>query len=233
MNSSTLVATKSNDVLATKRVRKALWLLLQANDYANRINGDRWEFAIDMSQFLRLGLTENDLRFLVQIQYLDHAPEITSLGDRIRHFGPATCPFFTERTCFVLTNVGEIAAAKSIGKRFTQDLPNESAGTFRCRTHFKTAVIPEWDAQYRVLSFDGKTVKQFKWLAINQELILSAFQEECWPKKILDPLSPQPSQVMKRRLSDTIRCLNRGHLNSLIRFRGDGTGEGIFWEPVR
>ena len=208
-------------------------MLLQASDYASRFDGNRWEFAIDMSQFLRLGLTENDLRFLVQICYLDHAPEITALGDRTRQFGPAACPLFTERTCFVLTHVGEIAATRSIGKHFTHDLLNGSAATLRCRTQLDTTVIPEWDAQYRVLSFDGKTVKQFKWLAANQELVLNAFQEECWPKRILDPLSPQPSQVMKRRLSDTIKCLNRGHINPLIRFRGDGTGEGMFWEPVR
>ena len=37
-------------------------------------------------------------------------------------------------------------------------------------------------------------------------------------------------QDPKRRLSDTIKCLNRKQANSLIHFRGDGTGEGIVWE---
>ena len=75
-------------------------------------------------------------------------------------------------------------------------------------------------------------MKRFKWTAANQETILVAFEEEGWPARIDDPLPQQPEQDPKRRLSDTIKCLNRKQTNELIRFRGDGTGEGVTWELI-
>jgi hypothetical protein len=92
--------------------------------------------------------------------------------------------------------------------------------------------MPNWGAEKRVLWFNGQVVKRFKWHAVNQEAILAAFDEEGWPCRIDDPLPPHPEQDPKRRLSDTIKCLNRKHFNRLIRFRGDGTGTGIVWELV-
>jgi len=38
------------------------------------------------------------------------------------------------------------------------------------------------------------------------------------------------NQDSKRRLHDTINSLNRNQKQSLIRFLGDGKGEGIRWE---
>jgi hypothetical protein len=64
------------------------------------------------------------------------------------------------------------------------------------------------------------------------EAILAAFQEEKWTARIDDPLPPVPEQDSKRRLSDTITCLNRNQKHQLIRFHGDGTGEGIIWEFI-
>lgn len=94
----------------------------------------------------------------------------------------------------------------------------------------QTPLLPTWDAERRELHFGGQLVKQFKWPAFNQEAILAAFQEENWPPRIDDPLSPSPEIAPKRRLHDTIKCLNRNHHSHLIHFRGDGTGEGILWE---
>ena len=79
---------------------------------------------------------------------------------------------------------------------------------------------------------NGELVKRFKWPAANQEAVLSAFQEEGWPVRIDDPLPPQPEQDSKRRLGDTIKCLNRKQKSQLIHFRGDGTGQGVVWELV-
>jgi hypothetical protein len=63
-------------------------------------------------------------------------------------------------------------------------------------------------------------------------IVLCAFEEEGWPARIDDPLPPQQDQDSKRRLSDTIKCLNRKQSHHLIHFRGDGTGEGVVWERV-
>ena len=76
-------------------------------------------------------------------------------------------------------------------------------------------------------------VKQFKVPALNQERILAAFEEEGWPVHIDDPLPPHPEQDPKRRLHDTINSLNRNQKNPLIRFLGNGNGQGIRWELSR
>ena len=73
-------------------------------------------------------------------------------------------------------------------------------------------------------------VKQFKLPSPNQETVLMAFQEEGWPPRIDDPLPPHPELDPKRRLHDTIKCLNHNQQNRLIQFHGDGTGEGVLWE---
>jgi hypothetical protein len=73
-------------------------------------------------------------------------------------------------------------------------------------------------------------VKLFKVPAINQEAVLAAFEEEEWPPRIDDPLSPRGEQNPKRRLHDTITALNRNQKAPLIRFFGDGSGQGVRWE---
>ncbi len=58
-----------------------------------------------------------------------------------------------------------------------------------------------------------------------------AFQEEGWPVRIDDPLPPVSESEPKQRLRETIRSLNRNQKERLVRFKGDGTGEGVLWEP--
>lgn len=96
--------------------------------------------------------------------------------------------------------------------------------------HASQSTLPTWDPDLRKLQFGGLIVKRFKWPAANQEAVLCAFEEEGWPERIDDPLVPQPEQDSKRRLADTIKCLNRKQVRELIHFRGDGTGEGVVWE---
>jgi hypothetical protein len=89
---------------------------------------------------------------------------------------------------------------------------------------------PRWDPQRRELSVDGRIVKRFRLPAPNQESILTAFEEEGWPLRILDPLPPKDEMDCKRRLHETIKTLNRHHFSRIIRFCGDGTGQGVLWE---
>jgi hypothetical protein len=81
-----------------------------------------------------------------------------------------------------------------------------------------------------VLRLGGRVVKKFQVPARNQELVLTAFQEERWPMRIDDPLPPIAEIEPKRRLHSTIQCLNRNQRAQLLQFRGDGTGRGICWE---
>jgi hypothetical protein len=93
-----------------------------------------------------------------------------------------------------------------------------------------SASKPQWDAAYRELRLGKCVVKEYRVPSVNQEAILSAFQEEGWPHRIDDPLPPQENIEPKCRLHDAIKRLNRSQKDRLIRFRGDGTGEGVCWE---
>lgn len=92
--------------------------------------------------------------------------------------------------------------------------------------------LPRWDAERRELTYAGRIVKRYRCPAPRQIAILAAFEEEGWPYAIDDPLPPKPEIVIKDRLKDAVRQLNRNQLNRLIRFRGDGTGERVTWEPM-
>jgi len=92
--------------------------------------------------------------------------------------------------------------------------------------------LPHWDRQCRVLRVGQYVVKQYKRPSPNQEMVLAAFEEENWPPRIDDPLPPQGEQEPKCRLHDTIKWLNRNHEHCLMRFLGDGTGEGVRWQLV-
>jgi hypothetical protein len=94
---------------------------------------------------------------------------------------------------------------------------------------------PHWDADARLLWVGNTLVKQFTRPAPNQELILTAFEEENWPVHLDDPLPPTAEVEPKRRLHDTLKRLNQQQ-QALLRFLGDGTGSGIRWkyrDPLR
>jgi len=93
-----------------------------------------------------------------------------------------------------------------------------------------TAITPHWNAESRVLSVGGRIVKRFRVPSRNQQAVLSAFEEEGWPHRIDDPLPYRAGLKAKYRLHFTIGRLNRGGAQPVIRFLGDGTGEGICWE---
>jgi hypothetical protein len=83
-----------------------------------------------------------------------------------------------------------------------------------------------------VLQVGGRIVKHYRVPASTQEAILAAFEEEGWPPHLDDPLLPIRDGYPKDRLRDAIRHLNANQKNRLIRFRGDGTGQGILWELI-
>ena len=91
---------------------------------------------------------------------------------------------------------------------------------------------PLWDRDNRVLSFGGQIVKRFGRSSPNQEAVLQAFEEQGWPCRIDDPLPYCDEVAPKPRLHDTIRWLNLKHECRLLRFLGDGTGEGVCWKLV-
>ena len=200
--------------------------LLKAYHYAQVVQRETWDFAVEIRTLREAGLTDADFRWLTCQGYVDHACEVTVLGNDGRHFERTGKLSFAKRTCFVLTTAGE-AFARSL-----LDGDSRSRLVIAADAPAHQSGHPTWDPQRRELRFGGALVKQFKWPAINQEMILCAFAEEGWPARIDDPLPPQPEQDSKRRLSDTIKCLNRKQQNRLMHFRSDGTGEGVIWEAA-
>ncbi|MDA1013587.1 MAG: hypothetical protein O3A00_03930 [Planctomycetota bacterium] len=89
--------------------------------------------------------------------------------------------------------------------------------------------IPAWDVRRRVLEVDGQVVKSFRVPAIHQEMILSAFEEEGWPRCIFDPIPRNRGVAAERRLSNAISRLNGKQIASLIRFSVNGNGTGFAW----
>ncbi len=85
---------------------------------------------------------------------------------------------------------------------------------------------PRYDSVRRLLTYQGKTIKQFKQPAKHQECVLRAFEEDGWRPKIDDPLP-------RGKLPQTIRDLNRNMKDTSIRFEADGTGEGVMWNVER
>lgn len=207
----------------------AMAALLEAHDYAADTRSDAWDFAVSLAAVIQLGLNESDVRWLIRKGFVSHAREISDLDDDCRRFLATSSLIFTERSCFALTGEG-VAACRTM---FTLPGPIASLDTAHeqsCPCLTPNGSCIRWDRSARKLFVNGTVIKRFRWPALNQETVLSAFQEEGWPARIDDPLPPQGDQDAKRRLGDTIRCLNRNQLAPRIHFHGDGTGEGVTWE---
>jgi len=227
----------------SQRMIAGLKFLVQAREYADDVQTDIWDFALELRELRSVELSNSDLRWLVMKGYVEHARESTLPGEAQRSFRRTKGLSFTKHTCFVLTDTG-LDAAHSMGVFETQmdqiaeatpaKAPATTARISVPEIDAKPAarVVPRWDGDLQELRVNGAIVKQFKVPAPNQEMILSAFQEENWPVRIDDPLPPHPDQDSKRRLHDTIVSLNRNHKSRFIRFMGDGTGEGVRWTLV-
>lgn len=93
--------------------------------------------------------------------------------------------------------------------------------------------VPNWNG--KELWFDDRAVKRFRRPARNQQTVLAVFQEEDWPERIDNPIPANEYCDAQSRLQDTIKSLNRNHIQdpSPIKFRGDGTGTGVVWERTQ
>jgi hypothetical protein len=200
----------------------ALQLLYDALEYAHQLGRSCWEFAEEIESLRQHGLANGDLRWLVCKGFVEHGREITETNEVGRKFRLDRGLCFSDETCFVLTDHGASQVSRWLHApvNSSNDDPNGS-------------LTPVWDSELQELRVGRVIVKRFKVPARNQETILAAFQEENWPVFIDDPLPPHSEIDPKRRLHDTINSLNRNQKNDLIRFRGNGSGEGIRWELVQ
>ena len=195
--------------------RAALRLLLLAWDYAQMVQRDPWDFAVEWVLLRQVGATPGDLRWLIYQGYARHADERTTPADKRRVFGQLDPAAITDKSCLVLTEAG--AAALRL-------LSRDGATTQRELPFYQPARGELWVC--------GLLVKRLTQPAPDQRSVFSVFQEQHWHFRIANPLSPHHfRENLKLRLNRVIYRLNQNQVNQLIRFRGDGTGQGVIWEP--
>lgn len=218
----------SNDVLLRDAgVCRVLLRLNEANSSAVSFDRDPWDFAVELPQLSEFGVGTHTLRTMICRQWITHMREVPNASENRRKFEAESDLVLSPRSCFVLTQKGFDIAQKldSSGKTMTDNAHSDPNNPDR-----REYPTPCWDREKRELRIGDVVVKRFKWPAENQEQVLDAFEEEGWPTRIDDPLVPHPKICPKRRLHDTLKCLNRKQLNDFIKFRGDGTGQGVLLE---
>jgi hypothetical protein len=210
-------------------LREALGLLLQAFEYAVELQQSPWDLAVELQALREARVTNSDLRWLSARGFIEHATETTGPNDRVRHFRRTALLSFTDATCIVLTASGVAMARRNSAVRVTVGTVRPTVLTPQLPTE-EAPSRPKFDCQRRQLRLGHEIVKEFKLPSPNQETVLMALEEEGWPPRIDDPLPPVPEIDSRRRLHDTIKALNRKQKQPLLRFMGDGSGEGIRWE---
>jgi hypothetical protein len=233
-------------IVLPPEVSKAVRYLVRAHEYAADSRTDPWQFAVSLTELLSLGASRLDLRWMLVRGMIEHGQEATVFGDASRTFRRLPVTSIPDDASFVLTPQGAqwlrfLALGVVCGFESAEHLRGLSGagpdGKIRDSSSSEPVVIaedqakltPHWDAELRQLSFNGRSIKRYRVPARNQELILSAFEEEGWPESIDDPLPPVADIDSRRRLQATIKSLNRHQTNGLIRFRGNG-GERVLWQ---
>jgi len=247
------------DLSAWLPVRSPKWqvvwaTLLESHSYAQDVGGDPWDFAVEVDRLRSVGLTTNDLRWLVSKRLIEHstgsgkqAPNRSKRAIQ-RSTARRKSLIFTARSRIILTDSGLSFALSACHPPAAHPLAGESTSDFRSPTSDSRssasdllsptsdpslpAALPRWDATTRTLRFGAYEIKRYRVPAPNQELVLAAFEEEGWPTHIDDPLPPTEEIDSKHRLHDTIIRLNRGHKHPLIRFHGNGNGLAIHWQRL-
>ncbi len=230
----------NEEILQNPAICVALKRLREANDTANACGRDPWDFGVELSQLSDYGVGTHVLRMMICRRWITHMREVSNTESK-REFAPEPDLVLSDRSCFVITKRGFDVTTKlrASGYDAMNEQNNERARTNEGQepntqryqgTGPNQHPAPCWDRERRELRIGNVVVKRFKWPAENQEQVLDAFQEEGWPARIDDPLVPHPKICPKRRLHDTLKCLNRKQANGFIKFRGDGTGQGVLLE---
>ena len=207
--------------------------LLRSFQYAQDVDADLWEFALKSDELIGGCLNKSDLRWLVVKGFMEHRYELSVSEDFVRLFSDPVLGEITEHSCFVITASGiqMMKEARNYKASFLSE-PKSLEKELWEGPRIVTGGIPVWHPDVRELRFGGELVKQYRVPARNQELILEIFEEDGWPTHIDDPLPPSRDVDSRSRLQNAIQRLNQKQLNPALRFRGNGNGNGVYWEAV-
>jgi hypothetical protein len=227
-------------VLPTASILAAMSLLAESRHLASDAGCDPWDFAVDLAELEQGGVSRSSLRWLLASRLVLHAHEITPSGARQRSFAASGAAAIMRHSCFVIAEAGLALMTHrcdSSGTLPSHDWRGPSSIPFRRGRQHEDGrherETPRYDAARAELLVARQVVKRFRRCAPNQQVILQAFEESGWSQRIDDPLPPGGDICTKRRLNQTIKALNSHHLQSMVRFLGDGTGEGVRWDLER
>jgi hypothetical protein len=143
-----------------RRGQAALAILTEARQFAQELRRNIWDFSVEIATLQELGLTTNDLRWLVCKGFVQHACETTAEQDDRRVFKPEIALAFSPRSCCVLTDAGaEFLSSTATPLGFRQELPTAGHGD---RTNgAPVRPLPKWDRDRQELRVGKLVVKQF------------------------------------------------------------------------
>jgi hypothetical protein len=95
---------ESARLLVAPNIQDAIIILAKAYEYARQTHCNLWDFAVDINTLKGIGLSPDDLRWLVDNGYAKCGQEVTRQEDVSRKFKLAQNANFTKKTCFVATN---------------------------------------------------------------------------------------------------------------------------------
>ncbi len=219
-----------SDISDVSVFREPVWRAIKRLYFALQLAADceceRQEFSVRRDELFRMDLRREELKWLI----LKNVVKVSeSILDPDRHESqPPEHPEYASDSSFVITDLGVELVEQCLSAMKLQQSKNDFSG--RQSPSARQELKPSWDFERHELRCGGQVVKKFKWRAANQEMILATFEQEGWPAHIDDPLPQEPDIDPKRRLADAIKSLNRHQKISLVRFCGDGTGQGVLWE---
>ncbi len=217
----------------------AMTLLAESHTLAHDAGCDPWDFAVEIHELDHAGVSRSGLRWMLSRNLALHAHETTPRRAKRRSFDTSGAAVFLRHSCFVASEAG--LALWNKNGTVVETLPferfNPGAGISsyhkELRTlHGRDVIVPHYDPMRAELTVRGQVVKRYRRAAMNQQAVILAFAEAGWIQRIDDPLPATSGICAKRRLQETVKALNSHHLRPLLRFSGDGTGEGVRWDFV-
>src|SRR5262245_6643966 len=89
-----------------RRLVLSLGVLREATEDAGGLGYDPWEFSVPFAELLAAGVVGTDLRWMVACGFVEHGREMSHPLARVRSFRHPLGLNFTDRSRFVLTEVG-------------------------------------------------------------------------------------------------------------------------------
>ena len=183
--------------------------------YENDWNGDYWNYSIEET------LYRHSSGHWTLVSESTHCEAPASCGKRARRIDEKEAVTWLGRWHHTLPS--NLATAYS-------ELVFAPGPAAQAQSKSLERIVPGWNKARGELTYDGKVIRRVQaGRAKNIVKVLDAFQEDGWPDRIDDPLSPSKDQ---QRLHETIASLNENMALPLVHFRADGTGQGIVWEAT-